>query len=179
MGHPIIKLQLRREKKKLPHQVALDEINRIKNEKKWADEDSKEYYTLLTDALRTYIADRYGFNAKEMTSAEIIENLMRETDEERMKEMRQLFATADLVKFAKAQTMINENDMNLVNAREFIQGTKQEIDPNAVVEPDPEIEEQKRTKRERRVLLAVIIALGIAAACLLGWAAWETYDLLA
>lgn len=34
--------------------------------------------------------------------------------------------TADLVKFAKYSTLINENDMNLVNAIEFINQTKQE-----------------------------------------------------
>ena len=35
-----------------------------------------------------------------------------------------LFQTADLVKFAKYNTLINENDANLVNAIEFINQTK-------------------------------------------------------
>ncbi len=37
-----------------------------------------------------------------------------------------LFQTADLVKFAKHSPLMNENDMNLVNAVEFINNTKVE-----------------------------------------------------
>ena len=65
-GKPIVRI-IRRKKKLPPHQVAIEEIERIKADKKWAEEDSKEYYTLLTDALRKYIRERYGFNAMEMT----------------------------------------------------------------------------------------------------------------
>ena len=49
--------------------------------------------------------------------------------------MKLLFETADLVKFAKHAPMMNENDMNLVNAIEFINETKVEEDPNAKKEP--------------------------------------------
>lgn len=46
-----------------PHQAAMKEIERIKNEKVWQKGLPKEYYTELTDTLRTYIKDRFGFNA--------------------------------------------------------------------------------------------------------------------
>ena len=41
-------------------------------------------------------------------------------------ELRELFETADLVKFAKYSTLINENDRNLVSAIDFINSTKTE-----------------------------------------------------
>ena len=92
-------------------------------------EDSKAYYTRLTDTLRKYIEERYGFNAMEMTSSEIIEKLTATQDEKALSELRHLFLTADLVKFAKYSTLINENDMNLVNAIAFIDQTKLENVP--------------------------------------------------
>ena len=36
----------------------MQEIERIKGEKVWQKGQSKEYYTELTDAIRTYIKDR-------------------------------------------------------------------------------------------------------------------------
>ena len=86
--------------------------------------DPKEYYTELTDVLRTYMAERFGFNAMEMTSSEIIDKLLETNDKESIRELKYLFETADLVKFAKHLPLMNENDMNLVNAVDFINNTK-------------------------------------------------------
>ena len=72
---PIIR-KIKVEPKLPPHQAAMKEIERIKTEKVWQKGRSKEYYTELTDALRTYIKDRFGFNALEMTSSEIIDKLL-------------------------------------------------------------------------------------------------------
>ena len=116
---PIIS-RIRIVKRLLPHQKAMKEIEQIKADKMVASENSKEYYTKLTDTLRKYIEERYGFNAMEMTSSEIIEKLMAVQDEKALSELRHLFLTADLVKFAKYSTLINENDQNLVNAIAFI-----------------------------------------------------------
>ena len=176
-GKPIVRF-IRRKKKLPPHQVAMDEIERIKSERKWAEEDSKEYYTLLTDTLRNYIRDRYGFNAMEMTSTEIIERLISENNEEALDELREIFRTADLVKFAKYSTLINENDANLVSAIEYVNQTKIEVDPNA--KPEPEVikeTDQKRLTQIKimRVAICVLIALSVV---LLGWIIWRSKDLL-
>lgn len=176
-GKPIVRF-IRRKKKLPPHQVAMDEIERIKSERKWAEEDSKEYYTLLTDTLRNYIRDRYNFNAMEMTSTEIIDRLIAENNEEALDELREIFRTADLVKFAKYSTLINENDANLVAAVEYVNQTKIEVDPNA--KPEPEVikeTDQKRLTQIKimRVAMGVLIVLSVA---LLGWIIWRSIDLL-
>ena len=123
------------------------------------------YYTLLTDVLRKYIKARFGFNAMEMTSSEIISRLQQENDKKMIDELRELFMTADLVKFAKYSTLINENDANLVNAIEFINTTKQESQPTIErVAPDL-TEKDKRDMRSRTALKAsiiVLLAAGIA-----------------
>lgn len=176
-GKPIVRF-VRRKKKLPPHQIAMTEIERIKSERKWAEEDSKEYYTLLTDTLRNYIRDRYGFNALEMTSSEIIDRLVSENNEEALDELREIFRTADLVKFAKWSTLINENDANLVAAVEYVNQTKIEPDPNA--KPEPEVIKETDQKRltQVKIMRVAMIVLGVLSVALLAWVAWRTVDLL-
>lgn len=176
-GKPIVRF-IRRKKKLPPHQVAMNEIERIKSERKWAEEDSKEYYTLLTDTLRNYIRDRYGFNAMEMTSSEIIERLIAENNEEALDELREIFRTADLVKFAKWSTLINENDANLVSAIEYVNQTKIEVDPNA--KPEPEVIKETDQKRltQVKIMRVAIGVLAVLSVALLAWIIWRSADLL-
>ncbi len=164
-------------KRLLPHQKAMKEIEMIKAEKLVNSENSKEYYTKLTDTLRIYIEERYGFRAMEMTSGEIIERLMATPDQTALEELRQLFSTADLVKFAKYSTLINENDMNLVNAIDFINQTKQENVP--VEEPKPQMsEEDQRSQKTRRVLRWTIIVLLSVTVLVLAYVIYGSYQLL-
>ena len=176
-GKPIVRF-IRRKKKLPPHQVAMTEIERIKSERKWAEEDSKEYYTLLTDTLRNYIRDRYGFNAMEMTSSEIIDRLISENNEEALDELREIFRTADLVKFAKYSTLINENDANLVAAVEYVNQTKIEPDPNA--KPEPEVIKETDQKRltQVKIMRVAMIVMGVLSVALLAWIIWRSADLL-
>jgi len=165
-------------KKVLPHQRAMKAIDEIKAEHMTASEDQKEYYTRLTDTLRQYINERYGFNAMEMTSSEIIDRLMKTDDPKSLDELRQLFTTADLVKFAKYSTLINENDANLVSAIDFINQTKQEnVSTEEIVKPEL-TEEQVQSRKMRKVLIAVITVLSVAVVALLAYLAWFMYDLL-
>lgn len=165
-------------KKVPPHQKALTEIEHIKTERMSASEDQKTYYTRLTEVLRTYIKERFGFNAMEMTSSEIIERLQSEGDKKTTDELRELFTTADLVKFAKYSTLINENDANLVNAIEFINTTK--IDNQPTVERvEPKLTDtDKRNIRSRTALKLSIGILAAAAVVLLAVVAYQVYLLI-
>jgi len=147
---------------KLPaHQVALHEIERIKDEKSWQHGKEKEYYTQLTEAIRNYIESRFGFNAMEMTSTEIIEKLMEVKDRQALSELTSLFETADLVKFAKHIPMMNENDANLLNAMNFINETKEEEDPNAKKEPTEITIIEKRPLKTKLILGGSILLIVI------------------
>ena len=154
----------------------MKKIEEIKADKMVRANDPKKYYTELTEVIRMYIRERFGFNAMEMTSAEIIERLLQE-DKESVKDLRTLFETADLVKFAKHAPLMNENDMNLVNAVDFINQTKVEEDPNAKKEPTEIKVEEKRSKQGRIVLLASIAVTGLAAVVALYVAVRHIIDL--
>ena len=132
-------------KRLLPHQKAMKEIEVIKAEKMVTSENQKEYYTKLTET----------------------------QDQQALDELRMLFQTADLVKFAKYSTLINENDMNLVNAIEFINKTKVENMQEEVVEKPQLTEEQVRSAKTRRLLKAVIWTLSAIAAALFAYIVYE------
>jgi hypothetical protein len=157
---PIIR-RVKVEPKLLPHQQALKEIEEIKANRTLQANDPKAYYTALTEALRRYMVERFGFDAMEMTSTEIIEHLQH-TDSQSISELKELFTTADLVKFAKHAPMMNENDMNLMNAMDFINRTKVEPDPNAKLEPTEITVEEKRSRQGKMALAGSIALVGVA-----------------
>ena len=162
----------------LPHQKAMKEIEQIKADKMVSSENQKEYYTKLTDTLRKYIEERYGFSAMEMTSTEIIERLTSSGDQQSLDELRQLFTTADLVKFAKYSTMINENDANLVSAIDFINQTKLENQPVEEVQKPQLSAADQRTQKERRVLKTVIWCVVAATVALFCYIVYTVSQLL-
>ena len=143
-----------------------------------SSEDQKAYYTRLTDTLRKYIEERFGFNAMEMTSSEIIERLNQAEDKTMIDELRSLFTTADLVKFAKYSTLINENDANLVSAIDFINTTKLENLPTTErIEPKL-TEKDIRSMRSRTILTWTIFVIAAIAVILFVYVLYRTYLLL-
>ncbi|MBO4849355.1 MAG: hypothetical protein J5529_00475 [Prevotella sp.] len=165
-------------RKMLPHQKAMKEIERIKAEGIGQTGDQKLYYTRLTDTLRTYMQERFGINAMEMTSGEIIEQLKQVEDQSKFDELRQLLETADLVKFAKYSTMLNESDRDMASVVEFIQTTKKEDMPTIEKIKPNLTESDLRNKRARVVLKTAVVATTIAAAALLAWVGWTLWNLL-
>lgn len=154
--------------KRVPaHQRALTAIKEIKDEhhSDESQQSQKEYYTQLTDTLRQYIRERFGFNAMEMTTYEIIDRLSSIGDTAMITELRELFETADLVKFAKYQTLGSESDNNLVNAIHFIDETKTDEQPTTdrIV---PTLSDDDRRQRQNRIVIKILlwtIAIGVVA----------------
>ncbi len=173
-GKPIT-LKVRIIKRIPPHQRALSSIDEIKG--KVAVVDEKTYYTRLTDTLRRYMEERFGFNAMEMTSAEIIDRLKEDNDREKIQELTMLFETADLVKFAKHTVGMNENDRNLVSAVDFINSTKLENVPTEE-RVMPQVTEQERQTMRMRVSLKWAIAIMVTVAtALVVYVGWQLYEL--
>lgn len=119
-------IPFKKEEPKLPpHEQALKELDEIKRQKLWQQGRSKEYYTLITDTLRKYIVNRFGVNAMEMTSGEILDFILSESEAASVSDnLRQILQLADFVKFAKWNPLPDENDLTLVNAYLFVGQTK-------------------------------------------------------
>lgn len=161
--------------KRVPaHEKALREINDIKHHHTSASQETqKEYYTQLTNTLRAYIVSRFGFNAMEMTSGEIIERLRASGDQKMIDELRMLFSTADLVKFAKYEIPMNENDANLVNAINFIDQTKTDEQPKEEkIVPTLSTEDQK-SQQQRRLIKTLLWVGGISVVAIFGYIVYQ------
>lgn len=153
---PIIKV-IHVEPQLLPHEKAEKIIESIKERNLSHASDPKDYYTSLTEALRVYISGRFGFSAMEMTSSEIVDKLLETNDKESLRQLQSLFTVADLVKFAKYVPMLNENDANLLSAVAFINKTKEEVKDSEREKPHDVVIEEPRSKRQKRILVAVIV----------------------
>lgn len=154
---PIIRI-VREKPPKPSHFTALQKIDEIKSDVTLRGEESaKEYYTRLTDALREYMHSRYKFNAADMTTGEIIENLLRFNDKEAIKELKEILEVADLVKFAKLKPSLNENDRNMLSAIDFVNTTKDVEEENR--KPVEKTVVNERSLLQKRWLIAAIVAV--------------------
>lgn len=112
-----------------PHIIALRELDRVSSEKLWQNNHIKLFYTRITDILRIYIYGRFGINAMEMTTEEILQSLEMElnTDMDLKASFSKLLILADMVKFAKEVPLPQENEISLLSAYTFVNRTKIEV----------------------------------------------------
>lgn len=155
---------------KIPaHVQASMSLGEINENKGWAKEDAKAYYTDLTDALRVYIQNRFGINAIEMTSAEVLQKMKDIVTPEQYDEMQNLLSTSDFVKFAKFQPFENEKMHHYGVVTDFVDQTK----PEEVEGQEQVIEYIEVVKgmslTQKRWLLVGIIVIGLAALLIAAW----------
>ncbi len=113
-----------------PWTVALERLERLKAKNLWENGMEKEYFTELTDILRDYLYMRFGINAMEMTSRQIMQTLADQTGvKEKRGYMRKILAMADYVKFAKVRPLPSDNVEAYENAVNFVNETAENETP--------------------------------------------------
>lgn len=104
-----------------PMERALDNLETLRKKQLWQSGRTKEYHTELTDTVRTFIEESTGIHATEMTSEECVNALMGESvSADTTTLLRNVFITADLVKFAKREPLPYEHQRTYDNAVEFV-----------------------------------------------------------
>ncbi|MFH1937812.1 MAG: hypothetical protein ABIK52_09635, partial [Bacteroidota bacterium] len=108
-----------------PHEIALQELEKLRIQKLWQQGKVKEYYSALTEILRKYIENRFSIPALESTSAEILRDLLEipEVNRETWDQLGQLLMLADMVKFAKEKPAPAKNDESLEKGIQFVNDT--------------------------------------------------------
>ena len=121
-----------------PHVTALRELDRLRGEKLWQNKRIKDYYTRLSDIVRSYIEGRFGVTAMEMTKDEILTGLQNTgfEDNNLVDRLSQLLSMSDLVKFAKAEPLPNENESAMLDSYLFVNNTKIEVVEEQTKEED-------------------------------------------
>lgn len=121
------------------HEVAFEKLHLLEESKYWQKGAVKKYYSELTDIVREYIEGRYGVQALESTTDEILEGLKKEDFEENLwRKLQDMLQTADLVKFAKARPAIERHSEFLKEAKEIVRLTKKKV----ILEEENPSEEQ-------------------------------------
>jgi len=120
-----------------PHIRAIRRLDEIKSHKLWQSGKIKEYHSEITETLRKYIEERFGIGAMEMTSDEILTDIKKFSGADIAYEnLKQILILADFVKFAKYNSLPDENELSMMNAYLFVNDTKQEEVPEEKKEKD-------------------------------------------
>lgn len=120
---PLIKLTLRQPKP--AHLIALEQLELLKSEQLWQKGQIKDYYSRLTDILRSYFELRFKVSAVEMTSDEIISSMKDVlSDAQRLNDLKKILSLADMAKFAKARPLGADNELSHTLAVAIVNSTK-------------------------------------------------------
>lgn len=127
-----------------PYELAMTRLNTLRSRNLAESGQEKEYYTELVDILRQYLEGRFGINAMEMTSTQIVRAL-RSNPETRLtaEEMKSVLSIADFVKFAKVRPLPDDNIRAFSRAINFVETTK------PAPEPEPEEEQNTQNSQEK------------------------------
>ncbi len=122
-----------------PLEEAMYKLNELDEKLLWQNNKVKEFYSELTDIIRTYIERELNVPALEKTSDEIMQTLQDfndaetiHTNKEILAKLQGLFKEADLVKFAKSKPLAPEIEEDRKDAEEVINNLK----PKPVVTDD-------------------------------------------
>lgn len=120
-----------------PYELAVKRLTHLKARHLAESGHDKEYYTELTDILRQYIDGRFGVNAREMTTTQILEAMSAEdTLKFFIDALGPVLRTADFVKFARQRPDISENIRSFNAVSDFVSTTR----------PLPEADENSKGK---------------------------------
>jgi len=106
-----------------PEEIALKALEELRMKSLWQNGKVKQYYSELSTIVRVYIEDRYGINAMEMVSDEILEAVAIEVTTDIFHKLRDLLQISDLVKFAKWSPLPDDHDRCFKEAVDFVRLT--------------------------------------------------------
>lgn len=111
------------------HEKAIRRLQELKEQGLPEQGRVKEYYSGLSDIIRTYLEERYGITAMEQTTDELLA-MLKKQNESRAElrkvrpELKMILRTADLAKFAKANPLPDEQHACMTAALEVIRRTQ-------------------------------------------------------
>jgi hypothetical protein len=113
--------------KRPSHEIALEKLEDLKQQKLWQQGEVKAYHSALSEIIREYLENRFDIVALEATTDEIVEKMrIFAVAKEQKMALQELLELADLVKFAKVKPLPDEHERSYKIAFEFIMATKYE-----------------------------------------------------
>jgi hypothetical protein len=121
--------------KRPAHEIALEDLIKLRDEKVWQQGNIKDYHTRVTEIVRTYIERRFKINALEFTTNELMSSLaIKSLNDDLRSKLNFTLTLADMVKFAKGNPLPDEHEQSMSNSIAFIEATKAVAQPTAAKE---------------------------------------------
>jgi hypothetical protein len=133
-----------------PFQMAVQQLENLDKKLLWQNNKTKQYYSELTDIIRTYIEKELNVPALESTTNELVNSLKKfnnikklDISKKTILKLKDLLQEADLVKFAKSKPYATEIEMHRKYADVILEGLKVEEDEIEENENDDNTVEKK------------------------------------
>lgn len=157
-----------------PFRKACQDMDEIRKLNMDDDGNDKDFFIRLTEAIRSYLHARFGFNALEKTTAEITEGMAELVSGDNVYKLKELFGTADFVKFAKQHTTTAERKHCMDLATTFLNETKDE----AMENPQPIVHVITLDERKQQLIrIGLWITLAVASLSCLLLTAWNIREI--
>lgn len=113
--------------KRPSHEIALEKLEALKQQKLWQQGEVKIYHSALSEIMRAYLENRFDITALEATTDEIVEKMkIFAIVKEQKIVLQEMLELADLVKFAKVNPLPDEHERSYKIAYGFVMNTKYE-----------------------------------------------------
>lgn len=114
----------------LPHEKAMQQLEQLGTQQLWQSGQEKQYHTYLTDIVRTYLEEQFKIDCFDKTSSEIIQQVKKiKALSTSRQNLRFIFETADMVKFAKSKPTPDEHIQSLELAKEMVLESYKKVKP--------------------------------------------------
>jgi hypothetical protein len=115
----------RRARPRIPHEWALAELARIENEGMNGEEDATIRYERIESVLRWYVAFKFGIDAPDRTSNELVEAVVEDIsiNDDARAMLERIVRGGDRVKFAGGIASPGDCKDALISTREFVRET--------------------------------------------------------
>ncbi len=121
------------------HEIAFERLKELEDQKLWQKGKVKQYYIELSEILREYIERRYNFQALEMTTFEILEQMENSGFSVALhQKAKDVLELSDFVKFAKHIPKQDDHQEALDKTYAFVRETMPKPEPEQEDTPDDE-----------------------------------------
>jgi hypothetical protein len=117
------------------HELAFEELERIQDLGLVSQGRFKLYYSLISEAIRRYVGNRFGFDTMDLTTAELLNEMRKRGIKASVDELKVFLVRCDLVKFAKLVPPYDEIESAVETARGLVR-RMMESDSKKVREED-------------------------------------------
>ncbi|MEL6916865.1 MAG: hypothetical protein AAFO99_03950 [Bacteroidota bacterium] len=154
-----------------PYDRALLELKRLENSKYLIQDEYKQYYSELTDIVRSYLEEDAHVSALESTTDQLIDKLemLRDAGELKLEndtinQFKRILQTADLVKFAKSKPPVSSAEQDRKSIEEIVIKTKEalpEPTEEELLEQQEYQEELERKRKKKKIIIVTAAAIGL------------------